>query len=579
MNNNNNSNTSSNSIGRFKKQKQEKAEIEAKKTYTNSLQEIQTLTQHLQNANLDIAAVAPNAIKICLRALKEERNKLERDERLRLKFSSGGGSTRVNVKQEEDIDDDAVVLISSSSKKKTESPGSSSSELQGHLTRQEYESSSSSTLSAVHKDKSMVMNVAEEDASWEDVSAVQKLHDDEDAETTVTPLGKKLAEESISAMAQAQVTIQYRSDRAPLAAIALALHGAMVSPTLAFTCTGNMPKKPTNTGGFAAPIRDLPRGMFLPKGWDGNSTCIALRYRKDGVGNVGLKLALMDDTSREEGEENSTDYGTSMRIVQVQLIPINGSGNVNSQKTSAEHKSLQFALDSHVNLMSLQVAAQRQSNDAAIMPALHFKNLAGLMNCFVENFDLGHIYDSHDEATATAMDGTKQFVDKYISNLPATTTKATTTKATKADYLAGRPGAPPMIHDAFDLPRKNDLFQGDFSGDVVPAITGGPCTAPQQGNLMGPNHPKFIGGNNHLEDGVGTDYFDGSGVPRFGGLGMQPRFDPYGPPGGPTNDDDPLRVNRGRGRGRGGRLPKPPKGGGPNPDHMKPPNDLSHMYM
>mmetsp|Transcript_12968 Transcript_12968/g.19436 ORF Transcript_12968/g.19436 Transcript_12968/m.19436 type:complete len:572 (-) Transcript_12968:258-1973(-) len=570
----NNNSSSVSSIGRFKKQKQE---TEAKKAYTNSLQEIQTLTQHLQDANLDIAAVAPNAIQICLRALKEERNKLERDERLRLKFSANGSK-----KVDEEIDDAVVLISSSSGKKNTEL--SASSELQGHppsTTMQEYESS------AAHKNKSIIMTTAEEDASWEDVSAVQKLHGEDEDDTAVTPLGKKLAEESISAMAQAQVTIQYRSsDYAPLAAIALALHGAMVSPTLAFTCTGNMPKKPTNTaGGFAAPIRDLPRGMFLPKDWDGNHTCIALRYRKDGVGNVGLKLALMDDTSREEGgEENNIDNnGQSMHIVQVQLIPMNGSGNNGSQKTNAEHKSLQFALDSYVNLVSLQAAAQRQSNGAAIMPALHFKNLAGLMNCFVENFDLGHVYDSHDEANAnaTAMDGTKQFVDKYMSNLPATTTTTKAT-ATKADYLAGRPGAPPMIHDAFDLPRKNDLFQGNFSGDVVPAITGMPSTAPQQGNLMGPNHPKFIGGKNHNEDDTGTDYFGGSGgLPRFGGLGMQPRFDPYGPPGGPTIDDDPLRVNRGcgRGRGRGGRLPKPPKGGDPNPDHMKPPNDLSHMYM
>ena len=58
------------------------------------------------------------------------------------------------------------------------------------------------------------------------------------------------------------------------------------------------------------------------------------------------------------------------------------------------------------------------------------------------------------------------------------------------------------------------------------------------------------------------------------------RFDPYGPPGGPTEPGRggrfPGRGSRmGRGRGRGGRGRRgrmPPGGfGGPNPDHMQPP--------
>ena len=59
------------------------------------------------------------------------------------------------------------------------------------------------------------------------------------------------------------------------------------------------------------------------------------------------------------------------------------------------------------------------------------------------------------------------------------------------------------------------------------------------------------------------------------------RFDPFGPPGGPTEPgrgrNFPGRGSRlGRGRGRGGRGGRgrdaPPGGfGNPNPDHMTPP--------
>ena len=99
---------------------------------------------------------------------------------------------------------------------------------------------------------------------------------------------------------------------------------------------------------------------------------------------------------------------------------------------------------------------------------------------------------------------------------------------------------------------------------------------------------------------IGTDdddyYYDNSGggnfgLPGIGGrdmMGMRPRFDPYGPPGGPTEPGRghyfPGRggsrlgnVGRGRGAGRGrgggGRFPPPPPGGfgTPNNDHMTPP--------
>lgn len=58
------------------------------------------------------------------------------------------------------------------------------------------------------------------------------------------------------------------------------------------------------------------------------------------------------------------------------------------------------------------------------------------------------------------------------------------------------------------------------------------------------------------------------------------RFDPYGPPGGPTEPGGGRgrfpgrgsRLGRGGRMGRGGRGEFPPGGFGvPNPDHMPPP--------
>ena len=92
---------------------------------------------------------------------------------------------------------------------------------------------------------------------------------------------------------------------------------------------------------------------------------------------------------------------------------------------------------------------------------------------------------------------------------------------------------PPTIESAFGLRVPN---RGDFAGDLMP---GGLQIDPSQGgNLMGPGHPMF---------GVGPN-------------GMTPRFDPFGPP------QPDIGSTRG---GRGG-----PSQGRPNPDHMRPPNNL-----
>jgi len=109
--------------------------------------------------------------------------------------------------------------------------------------------------------------------------------------------------------------------------------------------------------------------------------------------------------------------------------------------------------------------------------------------------------------------------------------------------------------------------ESDFASDLTPpSLRIPPMHQPlgnpvSTGNLMGPDHPMFQ-----------NDPFDMNIRPDFGG--MQPRFDPYGPP-------VPSIYPRGsRGRGRG-RVPHNIPGGDPNPDHLRPPSDFdpSDLYM
>lgn len=145
--------------------------------------------------------------------------------------------------------------------------------------------------------------------------------------------------------------------------------------------------------------------------------------------------------------------------------------------------------------------------------------------------------------------------------------------------------------------------RGDFSDDLLPSGLPLPGFADSaynnnqsrnpntSGNLMGPNHPMFqrtiddddddfnLGGN-----GIGGG--ENNGFPVPGGLGMNPRFDPYYPPGvDGTNGGIPLGpgggrrgVKRGHGRGgRGGNIPYNSRGD-PNPDHQRPPSNFGGSH-
>ena len=514
----------------------------------------------------NVSQIYPFAFKVCSDALSNELKRIHRNEKLRKKFVEE--QRKLSTASSSSDDDASSVVLMDRVK-----------EEDGLCELQTSDQKCTPNFDIDEID--MSQQDRNEDEEWETIEQLK--------EEQSSPLGRKLAEEVILCLASTDSNA-YVS--APLAAVALSLHCAMVSSTLSFKCTGCIPTKdlvPKTANGFAQPIRDLPRNTFLPKYWDNEATLsttisvgntnvsevvfgyIALRYRKDGVGNVTLRLTqVLSDDNHLQMVENTRKH------VKVDFLR-------NDEPLKSE--PFVFPLEDYLNLPAFEKAVATASN-RKVLPSLHFKSLPILLGSFTSYFDLGRVNDSIDDSKlATKIDETKRFVDAYVSMLPESTqvTSKGENNRYNANHLASRPGRPPTVDD-FGIPQRNSgLFQGDFASDLVP----GGIVPPGQhiggtGNLMGPNHPMFIGENHQGPGGNGSRPDFGGNIPRFGGLGMQPRFDPYGPPGGPTDPNNgPLNLpGRGQGQGRGKKIPPPPPGGDPNPDHMKPPNDLSNnMFM
>ena len=452
-------------------------------------------------------------------------------------------------------------------------------------------------------------------------SIVGNNHHSNNANNTASPLGQALAEMVTRSVADAKVRVSN-----PVAAVALALHAAMRTDVLGFKCTGIPPdedgKSGAGGGGFAAPIRELPKTKFLPDKWDEakrsssadnkKSTRIALRYRKDGLGSTVLRV-----TEREAAMHQPSG-----------AISIAVTSSTNSEPTAAAGGGRSFDASQHINLAGLAAAitSERQrlgigptsDVEVKVSPVLHYLDLAGLMTTFVTSFDLGSIWDptmTEEEKAAAAMAGNgsgsssmeveqsrpfrKQVDPSSGSQIPPPGPTPAVPGVANPPRLPTGPGIPqpgraPRIED-LDPSLRRPGPGGDFGGDLAPGGILDPRRGMSQednrGSLMGPNHPAFLG------PGIGGGYDDDFGyggegggygledprLPHIGGTGMAPRFDPYYPPGvGP----DLGRGGGGRGMGRGGRGGRgrgrrpPPSGGDPNPDHLQPPNSFNgDMFM
>lgn len=481
--------------------------------------DFEILRQYILNCP-DVPKDSP-AVQAALKGLEQEVQKRERDEKLQRKFTTKNTSSATdeandNIAMEDDM----------------------------------------KAAARAQQDP----NTTEDDDDWHDVStsSAERGLDGEDYDAESSALGVSLSKAVIVSIAEAQIEVE-----TPTAAIALALHAALRSEYLGFACTG-IPEN-SSAGGFAPPIRELPKTQFIPPKWDEHATrqspaaaChVALRYRKSGTGSVILLVTLEDDGAEKK--------------VRIQFIP---ATTLTQEPPNAE--GLVVALHQHINPDSFAAALKQ----GKVQPALHYKRLAVLLTTFMNRFDLGHVKENdapmEESWNSTVTQQQQQQQPGYTQVQPPNhpfrdplripgqspfPKFADTFDRSEFEVEFRRPqfvDQPPQI-DIFDRSFPPGDFAGDFmpGGLMDPGFGGGRAFPP--GNLMGPDHPMFQGGGSGL-----------SGVGPHSGYGMKPRFDPFGPPGGPT---EPFHV----GDPSKSKTKVPPGGmGEPNPDHMRPPNNLNN---
>jgi len=354
-------------------------------------------------------------------------------------------------------------------------------------------------------------------------------------------------------------------------------------------------KKQGSDDGFALPVRELPSDTLVPRQWEkdctsSSSPMVAFRYKtnrgdysfstinnsnNNGVNLDASTLYLIVESSQEDQ-------------INVYFGPYSTNSNPNNTKDS---KRMTFQLDTYVNLQGIHAALDKSSPAS---PVLFYKSLKELLLLFSETFGLEGVrrctFGKVEESVGVAAIGgaTNAVQDVNMAAVASDVEPMSSQTTIATGPTANKPSVDPL--QVLDTVHTGRRGRGDFEGDLLP---GGPMPGPDianrphlgGGNQVGPNHPMFDrtfddydGNRNHYgDDNLG---FDDTGpsfsVPGTGGFEMRPRFDPFGPPCGPT---EPGRLGTGRGGGRGGRGGGRGSGGlpgglgFPNPDHLRPPNN------
>jgi len=534
---------------------QEKLEIIALKSYL--------LTQIPNTPLSNDILLSQNSIALtaAISGLDKELVRLEREERLVKKFAAANNNTSSSaMKASTSMADDMEYV---------------------KMSKDDAAMSTGSNIVDVKMEDGNI-GKRDEDEEWEEANPSpikQQKQECTNQNNAQIVFCQSLASAVVSRIATANIKVA-----SPLGALGLSLHTALVElsyedddTTTMFTCTGVPDDQQvisqlfkgkvqvSGGGGFASPIRELPRGELVPTKWEekisGTTSggAIAFRYKSlDDTAPVYLTLQL------QEGNEVYVTCGTL-------------------EKNMATSTELRFSLEQYANLIGFQ-AAKTKNGGGAVSPSLFYISLSELLFKFTSTFGL--LSRKKASVTSTAMTTNIDVMTNHQGAVPSCSLE--TTKMMNVP----RPNVPRAIYtpDHTDPLRVMDTQRKgkhkDFEGDLLPGgpQPGGLHDIPNRGGMgsqVGPNHPMF---DRTFGDDVDNE-FGGEG-PNFGlpgvggGMGMHPRFDYYGPPNGPTEQGRsgrgqfPGRGSRlGRGRGRGGRGSMPLGGfGDPNNDHMRPPN-------
>jgi len=537
---------------------QEKLEIQALKSYL--------LTQIPNTPLSNDILLSSNSIALtaAISGLDKELVRLEREERLVKKFAAANNNTSSDaadgMKASTSMADDMEYV---------------------KMSKDDAAVSSTSNNVDVKMDDGS-SGKRDEDEEWEEANpspVKQQKQDSTNQNNAQVVFCQSLASAVVSRIATANIKVA-----SPLGALGLALHTALVElsyedddTTSMFTCTGVPDDQQvisqlfkgkvqvSGGGGFASPIRELPRGELVPTKWEekisGTTSggAIAFRYKSlDDTAPVYLTLQLQEGSNKVY-----VTFGTL-------------------DKSMTTNTELRFSLEQYANLDGFQ-AAKTKNGSGAVSPSLFYISLSELLFKFTSTFGL--LSRKKDTGTSTAMTTNIDVMTSHQGTVPSCSLE--TTKMTTVPR--------PNIPRAIDTPDHTDPLRvmdtqrkgkhKDFEGDLLPGgpQPGGLHDIPNRGGMgsqVGPNHPMF---DRTFGDDVDNE-FGGEG-PNFGlpgvggGMGMHPRFDYYGPPNGPTEQGRGGRGGRGGqfpgrgsrlGRGRGG---MPPGGfGNPNNDHIRPPN-------
>ncbi|KAL7490124.1 hypothetical protein ACHAW6_015850 [Cyclotella cf. meneghiniana] len=536
--------------------------------FENEKSEINALKQHLLHSLPAALTLSSNsiAVKAAISGLDKELSRLEREEKLMIRFQRAATSDANAIDGAAHPEDDADMEYVKMSM-------ADASETDHHTTS------------------------TPKDEEWMEATLASS---NEPASSPDLEVTQKWASAAIARISRSGVKVE-----TSLGALGLVLHGALMelasspngnnrgSSVGRFRCTG-VPsddvlaelsltsnagdKKHKDEGGFAPPIRELPNGQFVPPKWE--SSCfsssnprVAFRY-KCGRGEYSTDAI---NTANEESTLYLLVEPTDRICVYFGPIP-----------KQTLPKRISFSIESHINTDGMRAALEKSSGYAS--PLLFYKSLKELLLSFGMEFGLMDAVrftfaDEEQEDTNVMKD--ESFVDAVGDvNMNVLISHPMIPTGPAVDLSA----KPPIDPLRVETPHTGRRRRGDFEGDLLP---GGPLPGPDVaqgpdlgrgglggGSQVGPNHPLFdrTFGEDDVSYGYGDDLgLDGGGerfrIPGVGGLEMRPRFDPFGPPGGPTEPGRGLRGGRGGRSGRGrGRGPVPPGGFGfPNPDHMKPP--------